>query len=124
MIQTQSQLAVGDNSGIQLVNCIQIKNKGKSIYIGQEIVSSIRLIKPKAKEKLGLKKGSILQVILIHSRSFQLRSDGVRLKFGKARVVPVKSPGKLYGTRILFPVPRELRNQKYMKIASLAPAFI
>jgi large subunit ribosomal protein L14 len=124
MIQTQTQLFIGDNSGIQLVNCIQIKKKGTSTYLGQECIASIRSIKPKAKEKLGLKKGEVLTVILIHTKEFKYRASGVFLKFGKNLVIPIKSQGKLFGTRILFPVPRELRNQKYMKIASLAPAFV
>lgn len=124
MLQSQSQLRVGDNSGIQKVNCIQFKNKGKCAYVGQTIIVSIRKIKPKAKNKLGLKKGGILKVVLVHMRSFSKRKSGFRFKFAEATVIPIKAPGKLYASRVLFPVPRELRNKKYTKICSLSPSVI
>ena len=63
----------------------------------------------------------MLDAVVVRTRKGVRRADGSLIKFdGNAAVLlnPQKQP---IGTRIFGPVTRELRNDNYMKIVSLAP---
>jgi len=49
------------------------------------------------------------------------RSDGSLIKFDGNAAVLLNNKLEPIGTRIFGPVTRELRNEKFMKIVSLAP---
>ena len=63
----------------------------------------------------------VLDAVVVRTRKGVRRADGSLIKFdGNAAVLlnPQKQP---IGTRIFGPVTRELRNDNFMKIVSLAP---
>ena len=63
----------------------------------------------------------MLDAVVVRTRKGVRRADGSLIKFdGNAAVLlnPQKQP---IGTRIFGPVTRELRNDNFMKIVSLAP---
>ena len=49
------------------------------------------------------------------------RPDGSYIRFDENAAVLINNQGNPRGTRIFGPVARELRDQNYMKIISLAP---
>ena len=49
------------------------------------------------------------------------RKDGSAIRFDGNAAVLLNTNGQPMGTRIFGPVTRELRNEKFMKIVSLAP---
>ena len=49
------------------------------------------------------------------------RSDGSTIRFDENAAVMLNANLQPIGTRIFGPVTRELRNEKFMKIVSLAP---
>jgi large subunit ribosomal protein L14 len=48
------------------------------------------------------------------------RDDGSYIRFDDNACVLLNTAGEIRGTRIFGPIPRELRQEKYMKIVSLA----
>ena len=49
------------------------------------------------------------------------RPDGSYIRFGDNSCVIIDENGQMKGTRVFGPVARELRDNNFMKIVSLAP---
>ena len=119
MIQTTTVLDVADNSGAKQVRCIKVLGGSKkfSAAIGDIIVVSVRSAIPRSK----VSKGEIYKAVVVRTKSGITRPDGSRLLFGQNAVVLLNTKlEEIVGTRVLGPVPRELRS-KFAKIITLAP---
>ena len=119
MIQMQTVLDVADNSGAKRVLCIKVLGGSKRRYaaIGDIIKVAVKETAPRGK----VKKGDVYDAVVVRTAHGVRRPDGSKIKFdGNAAVIltPKLEP---IGTRIFGPVTRELRNDKFMKIVSLAP---
>ena len=119
MIQTQSMLNVADNSGAREVMCIKVLggSKRRTANIGDVIKVAVKDALPQSK----IKKGSVMNALIVRSRSGVRRNDGSKIGFDENAVVIVNNDGTPKGTRIFGPVARELREKQFMKIVSLAP---
>jgi large subunit ribosomal protein L14 len=119
MIQMQSNLEVADNSGARRVMCIKVLGGAKRRYahVGDKIVVSVKEAIPRGR----VKKGDVLQAIVVRTSSPIKRKDGSTIRFDKNAAVIVNKQSEPIGTRIFGPVPRELRAKNHMKIISLAP---
>lgn len=119
MIQMQSKLDVADNSGARQVQCIKVLGGSHRRYarIGDVIKVSIKDAIPRGK----VKKGDVMNAVVVRTASGVRRTDGSKIKFDKNAVVLLNAQHQPVGTRIFGPVTRELRNEKFMKIVSLAP---
>ena len=119
MIQMQTNLDVADNSGARRVMCIKVLGGSKKRYatIGDVIVVSVKEAIPRGR----VKKGDVLQAIVVRTSSAIKRKDGSVIRFDKNAAVIVNKQSEPIGTRIFGPVPRELRAKNHMKIISLAP---
>ena len=119
MIQMQTNLDVADNSGARRVMCIKVLGGSKRRYatIGDVIVVSIKEAIPRGR----VKKGDVLQAIVVRTSSAIKRKDGSVIRFDRNAAVIVNKQSEPIGTRIFGPVPRELRAKNHMKIISLAP---
>ena len=119
MIQMQTNLDVADNSGARRVMCIKVLGGAKRRYasVGDKIVVSVKEAIPRGR----VKKGDVLQAIVVRTSSAIKRKDGSVIRFDKNAAVLVDNKREPIGTRIFGPVPRELRAKNHMKIISLAP---
>jgi large subunit ribosomal protein L14 len=119
MIQMQSNLEVADNSGARRVMCIKVLGGAGRRYahVGDRIVVSVKEAIPRGR----VKKGEVLQAIVVRTSSPIKRKDGSTIRFDKNAAVIVNKQSEPIGTRIFGPVPRELRAKNHMKIISLAP---
>ena len=119
MIQQETRLRVADNSGAKEVLCIKVLGGSKRRYatIGDIIVVSIKEAIPRGR----VKKGDVLQAIVVRTSSAIKRKDGSVIRFDKNAAVIVNKQSEPIGTRIFGPVPRELRAKNHMKVISLAP---
>jgi len=124
MIQTQSILRIVDNSGARTAQCIKILKgfKRRNAYTGDTIVIAVIKIKNRTASKV--QKGDVLQAIIIKTLFRKNRKDGSFLKFTNNSAVLLNKQNKPLGTRILSLVPKEFKNKKLMKIASLSFGFI
>ncbi|GAA0202033.1 MULTISPECIES: 50S ribosomal protein L14 [Kangiella] len=119
MIQMQSVLDVADNSGARRVMCIKVLGGSHRRYanIGDVIKVSVKEAIPRGK----VKKGDVLNAVVVRTRKGVRRPDGSLIKFDGNAAVILNSNQQPIGTRIFGPVTRELRGDKFMKIVSLAP---
>ena len=119
MIQAESNLAVADNSGARCVQCIKVLGGSKRKYasVGDVIVVTVKDAIPRGR----VKKGEILQAVVVRTAKDVQRRDGTSIRFDKNAAVLITNQGEPIGTRIFGPVTRELRTKNYMKIISLAP---
>ncbi|MFV1984418.1 MAG: 50S ribosomal protein L14 [Thiohalomonadales bacterium] len=119
MIQMQSNLSVADNSGARRVQCIKVLGGSKRRYagIGDIIKVSIKEAIPRGK----VKKGDVYNAVVVRTKKGVRRADGSIIRFDSNSAVLLNAQLQPIGTRIFGPVTRELRNEKFMKIISLAP---
>jgi|TARA_B100000768_G_C11132847_1_gene312536 large subunit ribosomal protein L14 len=119
MIQMQSLLKIADNSGARSVMCIKVLGGSKRRYanIGDIIKVAVREAIPTGK----VKKGQVVDALIVRTRKGVRRSDGSLIKFDENAAVLVNAQKAPIGTRVFGPVTRELRDGKHMKILSLAP---
>jgi large subunit ribosomal protein L14 len=119
MIQMQTVLEVADNSGGRRVQCIKVLGGSHRRYahIGDVIKVSVKEATPRGK----VKKGDVYNAVVVRTASGVRRPDGSLIKFDGNAAVMLNNKQEPIGTRIFGPVTRELRNEKFMKIVSLAP---
>ncbi|NLA69920.1 MAG: 50S ribosomal protein L14 [Clostridiales bacterium] len=121
MIQTETRLRVADNSGAKELLCIKVLGGSKRRYanIGDIIVCSVKVATPGG----SVKKGDVVKAVVVRSKRGTRRSDGSYVKFDQnaAVIIKEKTDKNPVGTRIFGPVARELRDNGFMKIVSLAP---
>ena len=119
MIQMTTELDVADNSGARRVMCIKVLGGAGRRYahVGDTIVVSVKEAIPRGR----VKKGDVLQAIVVRTSQGIKRKDGSAIRFDKNAAVIVNKQNEPIGTRIFGPVPRELRAKNHMKIISLAP---
>ena len=122
MIQMQSLLKIADNSGARSVMCIKVLGGAKRRYanIGDIIKVAIREAIPTGK----VKKGQVVDALIVRTRKGVRRRDGSLIKFDENAAVLINAQKAPIGTRVFGPVTRELREGKHMKILSLAPEVI
>jgi large subunit ribosomal protein L14 len=119
MIQVESSLEVADNSGAKRVACIKVLGGSKRRYasVGDIIMVSVKDAMPHSK----VKKGDVMQAVIVRTAKELRRPDGSYIKFDTNAAVLLNKQGEPVGTRIFGPVARELRARNFMKIVSLAP---
>jgi large subunit ribosomal protein L14 len=119
MIQVETILNVGDNSGAKRVQCIKVLGGSKRRYasVGDIIVVAVKLAIPRGK----VKKGEVCKAVVVRTAYPLKRKDGTTIRFDENACVLVNEKTDPVGTRVFGPVTRELRDKAFMKIISLAP---
>jgi len=115
----QTVLTAADNSGAKKVMCIKVLGGSKRRYagVGDIIKVSIKDAIPRGK----VKKGDVYNAVVVRTAKGIRRPDGSVIRFDGNAAVLLNANLQPIGTRIFGPVTRELRNEKFMKIISLAP---
>ena len=119
MIQAQTYLDIADNSGARRVMCIKVLGGSKRRYanVGDIIKVTVKEAIPRGR----VKKGQVLDAVVVRTKKGVRRPDGSLIKFDGNAAVLLNAQKQPIGTRIFGPVTRELRNQDFMRIISLAP---
>ncbi len=123
MIQQESIVTVADNTGARKALCIRILGGSKVKYgfVGDVVVLSIKDATPDSP----LKKGEVAWGVIVRTKKEISRDDGTFIRFDDNAVVLIdKTTREPRGTRVFGPVPRELRDKKFMKIITLAPEVV
>ena len=119
MIQQQTVLNVGDNTGAKKIMCIRVLGGSYRKYanIGDVIVASVKDASPGGV----VKKGEVVKAVIVRTKKGLRRPDGSYIRFDENAAVVIRDDKSPRGTRIFGPVARELRDKDFMKIISLAP---
>jgi len=119
MIQQESKVKVADNSGAKEILCIRVLGGTGKRYasVGDTIVGTVKT----ATTSGGVKKGQIVKAVMVRVKKEIRRKDGSYIRFDDNACVIIDENGQMKGTRVFGPVARELRDNDFMKVVSLAP---
>ena len=119
MVQQETRLKVADNSGAREILCIRVKGGSHRRYagVGDVITATVKQATPNG----AIRKGEVVQAVVVRTRKQLGRSDGTYISFDENAAVLIDPQGEPRGTRIFGPVARELRDRNFMRIISLAP---
>lgn len=120
MLQLRTILNVADNTGAKKVSMIGMAKMGnrKFAYLGEVINITVKEAQP-----FGLvKQGEVHSAVIVRTRKEVRRKDGSYIRFDENACVilaskEVKDPK---GTRIFGPIGKEVKENGFSKIASLA----
>lgn len=120
MIQMETVLTAGDNSGAKRLKCFKVLGGSKKKYasVGDIIVVSVKEAVANSK----VAKGSVHKAVVVRTTKEIMRTDGSTIRFDQNAAVLIKGKdNEPVGTRIFGPVAREVRVAGFGRIASLAP---
>jgi large subunit ribosomal protein L14 len=121
MIQLRSVIKIADNSGARSIRVIQVYGGSKRRFggVGDVVVASVISADPQSE----LKRGSIIRAVIVRTKKEKRRSSGEYVRFDDNAAVVIEARGSFnpVGTRVFGPIAREVKDRKYVKIASLAP---
>jgi large subunit ribosomal protein L14 len=122
MIQMQTRLDVADNTGAKEVMCIKVLRGSASHYkrrtagLGEVIICSVKKASPGG----DVKAGDVIRAVIVRTRQPTRRADGSYVRFDRNACVIIDKENNPRGTRIFGAIARELRDEGFMKIISLA----
>jgi len=119
MIQQESMVKVADNSGAKRALVIRVLGGTDRRYagLGDVVIVAVKDALPNGT----VKKSDVARAVVVRTAKETRRKDGSYIRFDENAVVIINDAGEPRATRVFGPVAREIRDKKYMKIASLAP---
>jgi large subunit ribosomal protein L14 len=122
MIQMQTRLDVADNTGAKVLTCIKVLGgtHRRTAGLGDVIVCSVKNTIPGS----NVKRGTIVRAVIVRCKQSSRRRDGSYVRFDSNAAVLIDNDKNPRGTRIFGAVARELREEGFMKIVSLASEVI
>ena len=119
MIQTESRIEIVDNSWAKEVLCIKVLWWSHRRYasVWDVIVATVK----KALPDWNIKKKKVVKVVIVRTKRRIKRKDWSYISADSTAGVVIWDDWMPKGTRIFWPVFRELRAKGYQKIMSLAP---
>src|SRR5438046_10698198 len=117
MRQIRSILDVADNTGAKRAAAIGVLGRNQRYArVGDVIKAHIKEASPDG----SVKKGEVVDAVVVRTRQPIRRSDGSYLRFDSNAIVIIDKDKNPKGTRIFGPVARELLDLRLMKIIALA----
>tara|TARA_B100000700_G_scaffold283975_1_gene336864 strand:- start:227 stop:595 length:369 start_codon:yes stop_codon:yes gene_type:complete len=118
MIQQETIVQIADNSGAKEALVIKVLggSKRKTAKVGDRVIIVVKKAIPKSQ----VKKSEVTLGVVVRTKHKIQRNDGTTVRFDDNAVVIINNDGNPKGTRIFGPIPREMRQEQYMKIISLA----
>ena len=122
MIQPRTKLLVADNTGAKMIQCFHVMGGSKRRYaqIGDIIVAAVKEADPR---KL-VKKHEVVRAVVVRQKRPYRRADGSYIAFSENAAVILEKEKEPKGVRIFGPIPREIRDKGFTKIAALAPELL
>lgn len=122
MIQTQTYLNIADNSGAKRIMCIKILGSSNPTYgyIGDIIIGVVKNAIP----NMTIKRSDIVRAVIVRTKKTLRRTDGTSIRFDDNAAVIINQDNNPRGTRVFGPIAKELRNNNFTKIVSLAPEVV
>jgi large subunit ribosomal protein L14 len=118
MIYPQTMLTVADNTGAKKVMCIRVLGGNKKYAkIGDTIIAVVKEALP----NMPVKRSDVVRAIIVRTKKTIRRQDGMYIRFDDNAAVLVNVDNNPRGTRVFGPVAREIRDNNFSKIVSLAP---
>jgi large subunit ribosomal protein L14 len=123
MIQPETIVKIADNTGGKIGKVFKVLGGSKKRYarIGDLVVLSVQVAEPRKQ----VKKKDVLHAIVVRQKQPFRRKDGSYIRFDENAVVIVEKEKKEpKGGRVFGPIPREISEIGFQKIASIAPEVV
>lgn len=126
MIQDRTLVKIADNSGGQIGRVFKVLGGSKKRYaeVGDEVVISIQTAQPRK----AVKKKEVHRAVVVRQTKPMRRKDGSYVRFDENAVVLItgsgKEPKEPKASRVFGPIPREIAERGYQRIATLAPEIV
>ena len=122
MIQPRSIVKIADNTGGKIGRIFKVLGGSKKRFarVGDLVVLSIQIAEPRK----AVKKKEVHRAVVVRSRAPIRRADGSYLRFDENAVILIDAKGEPKGGRVFGPIPREIAERGFQKIASLAPEVV
>jgi large subunit ribosomal protein L14 len=122
MIQHRTILKVADNTGAKVIQCIRVLVGSKRKYgqIGDVIVGVVKEAEPRRL----VKKHDVVRAVIVRQKKSYRRIDGSYIRFDDNAAVILETKKEPKGGRILGPIPREIKEKGFEKIATLAEELV
>ncbi len=122
MIQEQTVLKIIDNTGAKVAQCFRVLGGTRKRYarIGDIVVVAIK----KAEPRKIVKKHDVVRAVIVRQKKEYKRKDGSYVRFDENAAVIINEKKEPKGNRIFGPIPREIEEKGFAKIASLASDII
>jgi large subunit ribosomal protein L14 len=126
MIQQQTILKVADNSGAKTVKCIKVLNgfNRRVAFLGNVIVVSVQKLRNKSRTTSKVQRGEVYKALIIRTKTKKIKKDGSITSFKENAVSLINKQGKPLASRIIGPVPRVLKKNKFLKLLTISAGFI
>ena len=122
MIQLRTRLKVADNTGAKVIECFHVLEGARKRYaqIGDVIVAAVKVAEPRRI----VKKHEVVRAVVVRQKRPYRRNDGSYIAFSENAAVLLEKEKEPKGGRIFGPIPREIREKGFTKIAALAPELL
>jgi len=122
MIQQETRLTVADNTGAKELLVIRVMGSSNKKFasVGDVVIATVKDATPNQ----AVKKSEVVRAVIVRTKHDITRADGSVIRFDDNAAVVINKDGNPRGTRVFGPVARELRDNNFMKIVSLAPEVI
>lgn len=119
MIQVGTKVMITDNTGGKRGEVFKVLKGSKRRYarIGDLVVVAVKSAEPRK----SVKKSDVVRCVVVRQKKPFRRQDGSYISFDDNAVVILEKAQEPKGGRIFGPIPREISELGYQKIASLAP---
>lgn len=118
MVPFGAVLSVADNSGAKKLKLIGIPGNSRTRFasIGDIVTCAVS----GASSTGVVKDHSVVKAVIVRTKKEVRRKDGSYVRFDDNAAVVVKKDKTMVGTRVFGPVGRELRDNGFNKVVSLA----
>jgi large subunit ribosomal protein L14 len=116
-------LKVADNTGAKIIQCFRVLGGHRRRYgrIGDVIVGTVKEAEPRRQ----VQKHEVVRAVIIRQKKEYKRPDGSYIRFDDNACVILEGKTKEpKGGRVVGPVPRELKEKGFEKIAGLAEELV
>lgn len=126
MIQQQTLLKVSDNSGAKIAKCIKVLGgfKRRFGYVGDILIVSIQQLRNKSKLTSKVQKGEVYRAIIIRTKTKIKRKNHIYTSFNENSIILLNKQNNPIATRILGPISKKLKQEKYQKLISISSGLI
>jgi large subunit ribosomal protein L14 len=126
MIQDRTLVKIADNSGGTIGRVFKVLGGSKKRYaeVGEIVVISIQTAQPRKT----VKKKEVHRAVVVRQTKPIRRKDGSYVRFDENAVVLIvgsgKEPKDPKASRVFGPIPREVAEHGFQRIATLAPEIV
>lgn len=122
MIQPETKLKVADNTGAKVIKCFKVLGGSKRRYaqLGDVIVAAVKEAEPRRP----VKKHDVVRAVVVRQKKAFRRKDGSYIRFDENAAVILDAEKNPKGGRIFGPIPREIKEKGFDKIATMAPELV